>query len=243
MLLRLYVPFGVPCRGSSEEIFTSQTPGVFYSIISSHRAIRDGEERTQSAVAKGNVFVSWKHSNHSSLPAELDLLQTDDRIEVAQVYFCSACWLRAQVMSPVELVQMNSVEHVLYQHCSLNMFAHGTVSSEDYWAISLVRNLMIYPVSVLVSVHCCTLSLGGTKANEWFSMTIEMIRRRYSGYIAFSQASRHKEQTSMMYEAVTSAVLSYAAAWYLAALVPTAFPFTRDQIDETFQQIHDWLHW
>lgn len=238
-LLRLYVPHGAPCDGRGQEILKQHATGSYSaSCATAHVGVPCSA--TRSVVTEhGQIGICWEQSEQSPIPAVLAQLQTDARFHAVQVYFCSPCWHRADVIVPAQPGCTAPRQSSDDTTSILTIVPSQLRSSQSYGPSWTHHPICMY----IIAGFCFSGPSTSLPTHEWFSMTLQTIRRRYSGYNALSSTKCDVIRASLLWQAFGTGALSYAAAWWLVAWLPLQSPLDTDQIEVMFQQGHDWLSW
>lgn len=233
-ILRLYVPSAPKCNGHDQQDFNCNDCPTCASIPCR------GLPSTIPGSSAGSA--RWEGSEEMPIPAVLKRLETNEHIHKVQVFFCSSYWLGANVLVPDHLKCMRSKPfHV--QKPVPTTSSTPAVASELHLVPYRRKEWALPPMCTKVMALFFSTPCTGSHTNEWFSMTIRAMKRRRNGYVALSSTSCGAQKAAMLWQAMGTAAVSYATAWYLAGLVPLSFPWDKHTMDAMFQQGHDWLFW
>lgn len=236
----MYVPSAPQCNGHDQQTFKYNDSPTWASITCGD--LPWSVAWSSAGAKQQRIGVRWERSNDLPIPAVLTQLQTVEHIQKVQVFFCSSYWQRTDFLVPHQLKCMKS--RPSHGHRSVpTTVSTPNIASELRAALSGYKGWALPPMCIKIMALFFSKSCQASPTNEWFSMTIQAIKRRRNGYVALSSPSCGAQKASMLWQAMGTAALSYAIAWCLAGLMPLKFPWDRRTMDATFQQWHDWLLW
>eukprot|EP00892_Ulva_mutabilis_P001771 jgi/Ulvmu1/11595/UM079_0039.1 len=243
-LLRLHVRPEVDCTGTVQEAACQSYPfGLTVCYIGTDGDVLGASLDRASSGRRGRIRVSWRSSDSLPIPAILSQLQIDADLDAVQVYFCSPCWQRAPLLTARQ------------RECdTLRMYVPLRNSHPDAWSRpTLHSELLSLPFfqhhsdgikSVLGGLRLlCSTPAARSPKHEWFSMSVRTVKCRVNGYYALSPRNFGPQHMALMWQAMGTAVLSYAVAWSFAYSVAVDFQLTTDEIDPFFRNCHQLLSW